>query len=377
MGWERRNLQCKDLGRCWQCPSRKPLATPGNCQLHIQAAHVWVLPSGVVLDKSKGCRQGQAGSQSRGNRCGDQRSSGVPRVSHQVTSLQLIGYHLSTHWLSFVDSLVIGYPCNTPGTSLLSSAPTSSLSHALVARCGKTTLTTHMKKVLGLQGVRCAALSLDSFYLTGKEQDAFAAAHSNNSLLQTRGNAGTHDLKLAMETLDKLKSAKAGETVRVPVYDKSLRCGKGDRLPEEKWDTETGPLDVILLEGWMMGFTPLAPAGPSADDSGSAFTSSKLGAEMKEADQLLQQYKGLFAACSCWIVIRIAELSWVYRWRLQAEQSMRSRCGSGMSDDEVQRFVSLYMPAYTAYLPGLYRAPWGSQGKPVLMARVDKHRNPV
>lgn len=42
------------------------------------------------------------------------------------------------------------------------------------------------------------------------------------------------------------------------------------------------------------------------------------------------------------------------RWRLQAEGRMRDSGKEGLTDDQVANFVRRFMPAYTAYLPGLY-----------------------
>ena len=46
---------------------------------------------------------------------------------------------------------------------------------------------------------------------------------------------------------------------------------------------------------------------------------------------------------------------------------------------QVRDFVSRYLPAYGAYLPGLYGAArtTGVGGKPTLMAKVDAKRRPV
>jgi len=49
-----------------------------------------------------------------------------------------------------------------------------------------------------------------------------------------------------------------------------------------------------------------------------------------------------------------APLQWVFAWRLQAEHRMRDSGKTGMTDEQVADFVSRYIPAYTAYLPGLY-----------------------
>jgi D-glycerate 3-kinase len=40
-------------------------------------------------------------------------------------------------------------------------------------------------------------------------------------------------------------------------YDKSAYAGRGDRADISTWPSVAGPLDVILYEGWMTGFTPL------------------------------------------------------------------------------------------------------------------------
>ena len=48
--------------------------------------------------------------------------------------------------------------------------------------------------------------------------------------------------------------------VIVPAYDKSANAGEGDRVDERLWREEKGPWDIILFEGWMVGFTPLGGA---------------------------------------------------------------------------------------------------------------------
>ena len=40
----------------------------------------------------------------------------------------------------------------------------------------------------------------------------------------------------------------------MPRYDKSAHEGKGDRAKEEDWDKVDGPLDLVIVEGWMLGF---------------------------------------------------------------------------------------------------------------------------
>lgn len=44
----------------------------------------------------------------------------------------------------------------------------------------------------------------------------------------------------------------------------------------------------------------------------------------------------------------------VFEWRAEAERRMREAGRPGMSEEQVRDFCSRYMPAYRAYLPGLY-----------------------
>jgi hypothetical protein len=40
-------------------------------------------------------------------------------------------------------------------------------------------------------------------------------------------------------------------------YDKSLNEGRGDRADPSTWPKVNGPVDIVLFEGWMSGFSPL------------------------------------------------------------------------------------------------------------------------
>lgn len=53
-----------------------------------------------------------------------------------------------------------------------------------------------------------------------------------------------------------------GMEVRVPRYDKSARGGRGDRAPEEEWEVVSARPEIVLLEGWMLGFEALPDGDP-------------------------------------------------------------------------------------------------------------------
>lgn len=89
--------------------------------------------------------------------------------------------------------------------------------------------------------------------------------------------------------LDFVRACKTGQReLQVPRYDKSQHNGRGDRVPRSEWVTKqgeratvspawfstdrvrfilllvsVGPLDVLLVEGWCMGFEAIDDAAVS------------------------------------------------------------------------------------------------------------------
>jgi len=232
--------------------------------------------------------------------------------------------------------------------------------------CGKTTLSEQLKSMLHASGSTCVSISIDDFYLTGSEQEQLAQNFQRNSLLRLRGNPGSHDLKLGKKTLDDLKRVTYGEHCQIPRYDKSLRDGKGDRLPPEKWSLVYGPVDVILFEGWCLGFQPLPETSPELDAEGDS---------LRQVNSFLRKYSQWHDMCDIWLVIKALDINYVFDWRLEAERKMRELCGQGMSDEQVSDFVQRFMPAYRAYLPNLHSQ--SQQGTPKLVVTVNMDREPI
>jgi len=232
---------------------------------------------------------------------------------------------------------------------------------------GKTTLVDALNLLFTKDGDTCADMSLDDFYLTHAEQVSVAedSKYAGNSLLELRGNPGTHDTTLALETLAALNTE---NNVKVPRYDKSAFAGRGDRRPEADWTTFSKRPDVVLFEGWCLGFSPLGSQDSFAADP-----------RIAPIDALLAgPYKDLHEAMAAWIVVEVESPQSVYTWREQAEESMRNAGKPATTPEQVADFVDRYMPAYAHYLKGLYAlGPEGSTGKPVLSFQIDHGRNPV
>jgi D-glycerate 3-kinase len=106
-----------------------------------------------------------------------------------------------------------------------------------------------------------AVLSLDDFYLRHDDQVALANAHPKNPIIQHRGQPSTHDLPLLHSTLASLRERRL---TKLPSYDKSLHSGAGDRTDTTTWEEVNRPgvptIDIIVLEGWCVGFRALSNA---------------------------------------------------------------------------------------------------------------------
>ncbi|MED6183098.1 hypothetical protein PIB30_034938 [Stylosanthes scabra] len=235
--------------------------------------------------------------------------------------------------------------------------------------CGKTTLVFALDYLFQKTGRKSATISIDDFYLTAEGQAKLREANPGNALLEFRGNAGSHDLPLSVETLTALsKLTREGMKIKPPRYDKSAFSGRGDRADPSTWPEVEGPLTVVLFEGWMLGFKPLPKEIVKAVDPQLETVNKNLEGYYDAWDKFIKS----------WIVIKIKDPSCVYQWRLQAEIAMREAGKPGMSDDEVRDFVSRYLPAYNAYLPTLYlEGPNGSDPKRLLTIEIDEGRNPI
>jgi len=204
---------------------------------------------------------------------------------------------------------------------------------------GKTTLVAHLLESLPTLGLRGAGVSIDDFYLTRAEQQRLTVANLDNPYYAHRGYPGTHDIALGVTTLDalgKLGPDARGEFVRVPVYDKSAHDGRGDRAPESAWRVVSGPLDLLIVEGWMLGFTPVDEA---------TLTDSMLVAP----NRALGAYDAWHARLQAFVTLRAIDPMSVVNWRIGAEEEMKARGKSGMTREQASQFIHGFLPAYQTY----------------------------
>ena len=216
---------------------------------------------------------------------------------------------------------------------------------------GKTTLADYLCTCLQARGLRSIAVSIDDFYLTRQQRQQLA--NDVHPLFSTRGVPGTHDLELALETLQQL-SQDSGE-VKVPRFNKA----QDDRLPIEEWPHVETPVDIIILEGWCVGITaeaeeallePINELESLQDPEGEwrSYINQQLVTNYPELWQLLDRL----------IMLQAPSFSCVYQWRLEQEQKLAQeqalqqgqimaqdegvKNNRIMQADEIQQFIQHY-----------------------------------
>ncbi len=154
----------------------------------------------------------------------------------------------------------------------------------------------------------------------------------------------------------------------LPRYDKSAFAGRGDRAAPSTWPSVTLPVDIVLFEGWMLGFRPQPEAAVAAIDPNLVAVNAALTEYNAAWDRFVD----------AWLVVEVDDPNFVYDWRLQAEVKMRASGKAGMTDEQVKDFVDRYMPAYRAYLPSLYaQGPTTARAGHLLVVEVDEARQPL
>ncbi|OAA81375.1 Signal recognition particle, SRP54 subunit, GTPase [Akanthomyces lecanii RCEF 1005] len=238
------------------------------------------------------------------------------------------------------------------------SAPPLAVGLNGIQGAGKTTLVAALTLALKDEGVHAVVCSIDDFYLNHGDQTALATQHPDNALVQHRGEPGTHDVALAIQVFTQLMQ---GQPTKLPQYDKAAFQGQGDRLPESAWLPVNQPgqprIDVLMLEGWSVGFRPLSDGEVERRWKASSRTlqSHKLE-HLFFVNQNLRAYDALTNLFDIFIQIDAEDTQYVYIWRAEQEDHLRLIKGdpsAGMTKDQVIQFVDGYYPAYELYTDGV------------------------
>lgn len=222
--------------------------------------------------------------------------------------------------------------------------------------------------------LRVVVLSIDDLYFPYEGLRSLAHTYKGNGLLDGRGHAGTHDIELGARLLQQLHdinspSSEAGATeetktqeIKIPKFDKSAHEGYGDRAPETEWSLISGPVDVVICEGWCLGFYPLeedelVSRWEKRCELGVPQTVRMEGGveDIKFVNEKLKEYiERWYWVFKCFVQVSSAPkygsgsilidarqiatppYEYIYKWRMQQEHSMKSKNGGrGMTDEQV------------------------------------------
>lgn len=211
---------------------------------------------------------------------------------------------------------------------------------------GKSTLANFLKAIFENDyGLKTVSISLDDFYLTRAERTALA--EEVHPLFITRGVPGTHDVSLAIETLNALKTLHPGESVDVPRFNKAV----DDRYEKAQWSRVEDHVDVIIFEGWCVGCEPEDETALSPPVNDFEAKEDANGEWRAYANKMLStHYQDLFNLLDKLIVLNAPSFECVFEWRMLQEEKLRQKLKNAdakatshiLSNEEIVRFVSHY-----------------------------------
>ncbi|MGI1677665.1 MAG: phosphoribulokinase [Cellvibrionaceae bacterium] len=208
---------------------------------------------------------------------------------------------------------------------------------------GKSTLAKLLKQIFEeVDGLKAIDLSIDDFYLTRKEREKLAA--TVHPLLLSRGVPGTHDVTLAISTINDLLSSDPQKTF-IPRFDKST----DDRKPKNEWEEIESPIDVVILEGWCVSIPP-----QKKEDLTIPVNDLEKNEDPNQTwrnfvnDSLTNNYSELFNLIDYSIFLESPSFETVYEWRTLQENKLEQSLSAEkindknikiMNADEIKHFI--------------------------------------
>ena len=157
-------------------------------------------------------------------------------------------------------------------------------------------------------------------------------AIKNNPWNVSRGFPGSHSVKLMHE---KLCNWKLNGELNVPVFDKSLRNGLGDR---SHWRSDNP--DLLILEGWFLGIEP--------------FTTDLNDVTQYIADLNPHEYlyrlviqRNLKEYLEVWNLIdniwhlKPLKFEYMNKWKSNQEQEMFLKKGNALQNEKLTNFLRM------------------------------------
>ena len=198
---------------------------------------------------------------------------------------------------------------------------------------GKSTLSIQIKKYFKKFYFKSVViLSIDDFYLSSYQRKQLAKKLKTN-LFDTRGVPCTHNLKLLIETVDKLK--KNNFPVYIPIFDKVTDNKK-------KYNRKINKADLIILEGWCVGSKPINPEYLKKNVNNLEKVNDPNMIWRTAYNQALVEYQKLFNKFNYYIFIKLPNWQYVINWKYKQELGLRSL----RRDNHLKKKLFLFIQYY-------------------------------
>ena len=194
---------------------------------------------------------------------------------------------------------------------------------------GKTTLGKWLEAISTKLNFKVAVISIDDFYLPADEMET---AIKNNPWNVSRGFPGSHSVTLMYEKL--LNWKKNGE-LNVPVFDKSLRNGLGDR---SHW--RLGNPDILILEGWFLGIEPFNIDIHDESENLAKFSPDESNYRFK-IQKNLNEYLDVWSLIDNIWHLKPIKFEYMNIWKSNQEKEMFFQKGSALQDEKLSNFLRM------------------------------------
>ena len=194
---------------------------------------------------------------------------------------------------------------------------------------GKTTLGKWLEAISLNLNFKIAVISIDDFYLPSDEMNL---AINNNPWNVSRGFPGSHSVNLMYE---KLLNWKTNGELNVPVFDKSLRNGLGDR---SHWRSDNP--DLLILEGWFLGIEPL-PLDVNDQTMNSVELSTHESSYRFKIQKNLKEYLDVWSLIDNIWHLKPLKYEYMNMWKLNQEKEMFLKKGNALRDEKLSNFLRM------------------------------------
>ena len=194
---------------------------------------------------------------------------------------------------------------------------------------GKSTLGNWLEFISSKFNLNIAVISIDDFYLPSKEMEL---AINNNPWNVSRGFPGTHSVDLMCE---KLKKWKLNGDLNVPVFDKSLRNGLGDR---SHW-RDISP-DLLIIEGWFLGVKPLSSQLVNSELVDISLSDYEASYRVIIQDNL-RQYLDIWNEIDELWHLKPQKFEYMNLWKSNQEKDMLRKKGNALKDKKLDDFLRM------------------------------------